>query len=86
MVGPSIPWAGGDPTVCLGDEQVTQHRKELGTDAFDIVIGTDFLRRNPQVKLLSLQRPHALSLRLWQWPFLCPSGPAAPRPSSAQTS
>ena len=32
----------------------------LDTDAFDIVIGTDFLRRNPQVKLLSLQRPYAL--------------------------
>ena len=47
-------------TVCLGDEQVTQHCKVLDTDAFDIVIGTDFLRRNPQVKLLSLQRPYAL--------------------------
>ena len=47
-------------TVCLGDEQVSQHCKVLDTDAFDIVIGTDFLRRNPQVKLLSLQRPYAL--------------------------
>ena len=46
--------------MCLGDEQVTQHCKVLDTDAFDIVIGTDFLRRNPQVKLLSLQRPYAL--------------------------
>ena len=27
-----------DVTVCLGDEQVTQHCKELDTDAFDIVI------------------------------------------------
>ena len=34
--------------------------KVLDTDAFDIVIGTDFLRFNPQVKLLSLQRPYAL--------------------------
>ena len=32
----------------------------LDTDAFDIVIGTDFLRRNPQVKMLSLQRPYFL--------------------------
>ena len=32
----------------------------LNTDAFDIVIGTDFLRRDPQVKLLCLQRPYAL--------------------------
>ena len=44
-------------TVCLGNEQVTQHCKALHPDAFDILIGTDFLRCNPQVKLLSLQRP-----------------------------
>ena len=47
-------------TVFLGDEQVTQHCKVLDTDAFGIVIGTDFLRRNPKVKLLSFQRPYAL--------------------------
>ena len=47
-------------TVCLGDETVTQHCRVLDTDAFDIVIGTDFLRRNPQVKMLSLQRPYSL--------------------------
>ena len=35
-------------TVYLGDEQVTQHCKVLDTDAFDIVIGTDFLRRSPR--------------------------------------
>ena len=51
---------GVDVTVCLGDEQVTQHCRLLDTDAFDIVTVTDFLRRNPQVKLLSLQRPYAL--------------------------
>ena len=51
---------GVDVTTCLGDEQVTQHCKVLDTDAFDIVIGTDFLRRNPRVKLLSLQRCYAL--------------------------
>ena len=32
----------------------------LDTDAFDIVIGTDFLGRNPQVKMLSRQRPYSL--------------------------
>ena len=59
--GRTIHSLGGvDVTVCLDDEQVTQHCKVLDTDAFDIVIGTDFLRRNPQVKLLSLQRPYAL--------------------------
>ena len=54
-VGRTIPsLAGVDATVCLGDKQVTQHCKVLDTDVFDNVIGTDFLRRNPQVKLLSL--------------------------------
>ena len=36
-----------DVTICLGDETVTQHCTVLDTDAFDIAIGTDFLRRNP---------------------------------------
>ena len=53
-----------DVTLCLGDETVTQHCRVLDTDAFDIIIGTDFLRRNlltnPQVKMLSLQRPYCL--------------------------
>ena len=39
---------------------MTQHCKVLDTDAFAIVTGTDLLLRNPQVKLLSLQRPYAL--------------------------
>ena len=47
-------------TVCLGDDQKTQHGKLLDTDAFDIVISTDSLRRNPGVQLLFLQRPYAL--------------------------
>ena len=47
-------------TVYLGDERVTEHCKVLDTVAFYIVIGTDFLCRNPQVKVLSLQRPTAL--------------------------
>ena len=47
-------------TICLGNESVTQHCKVLDTDAFDIVIGKDFLLRNPQVKMLSLQRPYSL--------------------------
>ena len=47
-------------TICLGDETVTQRCRVLDTDAFDIVIGTDFLRRNCQVKMLSLQRPYSL--------------------------
>ena len=59
--GRTIHSLGGvDVTVRLGDEQVTRHCKVLDTDAFDIVRGTDFLRRNPQVKLLSLQRPYAV--------------------------
>ena len=47
-------------SICLGDETVTQHCRVLDTDFFDIVIGTDFLRRNSQVKMLSLQRPYSL--------------------------
>ena len=59
--GRTIHCLGGvDETLYLDDEQLTQHCKVLDTDTFDIVIGTDFLRRNPQVKLLSLQRPNAL--------------------------
>ena len=47
-------------TICLGDKFVTQHCRVLDTDAFDIVIGTNFLRRNPQVKMLSLHRPYSV--------------------------
>ena len=51
--GRTIHSLGGvDVTICLGHETVTQHCRVLDTDAFDIVIGTDFLRRNPQVKML----------------------------------
>ena len=57
---PSILSGGVDVTICLGDETATQHYRVSDTDAFDIVIGTDFLRRNPQVKMLSLQRPYSL--------------------------
>ena len=53
-------FGGVDVTKCLGDETVTQHCRVLDTDTFDIVIGTDFLRRNPQVKMLSLERPYSL--------------------------
>ena len=49
-----------DVTVCLGDKTVTQHCRVLDTDGFDIIIGTDFLPRNPQVKMLSPQRPYSL--------------------------
>ena len=48
--GRSIHSLGGvDVTVCLGDEQVTQHCKMIYTDAFGIVIGSSFVRRNPRV-------------------------------------
>ena len=57
--GRTIHSLGGvELTICLGDETVTQHCTVLDTDAFDIVIRTNFLRRNPQVKMLSLQRPY----------------------------
>ena len=72
MVGPSIPWGGVDVTICIGDEQVTQHCEVLHPDAFDIVIGTDYMRRNPQVKLLSLQRPCALQCNFGSGLFSVP--------------
>ena len=37
-------------TVCLGDEQVTKRCKLLDTNAFDIVIGTYCLCRNPRLR------------------------------------
>ena len=59
--GRTIHSLGGvDVTICLGDETGTQHCRVLDTDAFDIVIGTDFLRRNLKVKMLSPQRPYSL--------------------------
>ena len=39
-----------DVSICLGDKTVTQHCRVLDTDTFDIVIGTNFLRRNPKLK------------------------------------
>ena len=59
--GRRIHFFGGvNVSICLGDGTVTQHYRVLDTDAFDIVIGTDFLRRNPEVKMLSLKRPYSL--------------------------
>ena len=72
--GRTIPSLGGvDVTICLGDETVTQHCRVLDTDAFDIVIGTNFLRRNPQVKMLSLQRPYSLHCDFGSGLFSVPS-------------
>ena len=59
--GRTIHSLGGvNVTIFLGEETVTQHCRVFDTDAFGIVIGTDFLRKNPQVKMLSLQRPYSL--------------------------
>ena len=59
--GRTIPSLGGvDVSNCLSEETVTQHCRVLDPDAFDVVIGGDFLRRDHQVKMLSLQRPYSL--------------------------
>ena len=69
--GRTIHSLGGvDVTICLGDETVTQHCRVLDTDAFDIVIGTDFLRRNPKGKSAVTPAPLFFALGLWQWAFL----------------
>ena len=60
--------------MCLGDEQVTGHCKVLDTKAFAIIIGTDFLRYTPRGKTVVFATSLSPLLRLWQWPFLCPSG------------
>ena len=58
--GRTIHSLGGvDVPIRLGDVTVVQHCRVLDTDASDIVIGTDFLRRNPEVKMLSPQRPYS---------------------------
>ena len=51
---------------------VTQHCRVLDTDALDIVIRTDFLRRNPQGKNAVSPAPLFFALRLWQWALLRP--------------
>ena len=61
-----------DVTICFGDETVTQHCRVLNTDAFDIVIGSDVLRRNPQVKMLSLQSPYSLHCDFGRGLFFVP--------------
>ena len=59
--GQTIHSLGGvDVSICLGNKSLMQHCRVLVTDAFDIVIGTNVLRKNPQVKVLSLKRPYAL--------------------------
>ena len=70
-----------DVTICLGDETVTQHCRVLDTDAFDIVIGTDFLRRNPQVKMLSLQRLYSLHCNFGSGLFSVPFNPSGQKES-----
>ena len=59
-------FVGVNVTICLGDETVTQHCRMLDTDAFDIVIGTDFLRRKPQSKNAVSPAPLLFALRLRQ--------------------
>ena len=63
---------GVNVTICLGNKTAIQHCRVLDTDAFDIVIGTDFLRRNPQGKMLSLQRPYSLHCDLGSGLFSAP--------------
>ena len=80
--GRTIHSLGGvDVTICLGDQTVTQHCRVLDTDAFDIVIGNDFLRRNPQVKMLSLQRPSSLHCNFASVLFSVPLEPSGRKES-----
>ena len=74
--GRTIHSSGGfDVSISLGDETVTQQCRVLDTDTFDIVSGTGFLRRNPQVKMLSLQRPYSLHCNFGNGLFSVPLEP-----------
>ena len=80
--GRAIHFFGGvDVTICLGDETLNQHCRVLDTDAFDIVKSTDFLRRNPQVKMLSLQRPYSLHCNFGSGLFSVPLELSGPKES-----
>ena len=68
---PSILW-GGRCDFSLGDKTVTQHCRVLDTDAFDILIHTDFLRRNPKVKKPSPQCPYSLDCNFGSGLFSVP--------------
>ena len=59
-------------SICLPNESMMQQCGVRDTDAFDIVIGNNFLRRNPQVNMLSLQRPYALHLDFGSGDFSVP--------------
>ena len=59
-----------DVSISLGNETVMQHCRVLDTDTFDIVIGTDFLRSNPEGKNVVSPTPLFSTLRLWQWALL----------------
>ena len=71
--GRTIRSLGGvDVTIPLGDESVTQHCRLLDTYAFDIVIGTDFLRKKTQGIMLSLERPYSLHCNVGSGLFSVP--------------
>ena len=64
---------GVDVTICLGEETVTQNCRVLDTNTFDIVIGTNLLRRNPKGEMLSPQRPYSLHCNFGSGLFPVPS-------------
>ena len=64
---------GADVSICLGDKSVTQHCRVLATDVFDIVIRTNFLRRNPQGRMLSPGRPYDLHCNFGSGLYSVPS-------------
>ena len=61
---------GVDVSICLGDKSLMQHCRVLDTDAFEIVIGTDFLPKNPQGENVLSPTFLCSIMRLRQWPLL----------------
>ena len=46
--------------VHVGEEDIPFSFPTFDTDAFDVILGKDFLEANPHIKYLSLQAPHHL--------------------------
>ena len=60
---------------------VMQNCRVLDTNAFDIIIGTDFLPKKPQVKMLSVQHPYALHCGFGSGLFSVPLELSGPKES-----
>ena len=47
----------------MGEGDISFSFATFDTDAFDVILGSDFFETNPHIKYLSLQVPHHLLVR-----------------------